>query len=195
MKKLLLLVVIVSLVGSANATLVTNGDFETGDGSGWVTSGTANATYSAWVAPNYTGGYYAYVIGNGVLAQTLGETATASGHYQLDFDIVTQEIVGPGNASGDSLKIWLQETTGWSLLGGEQTVAHNNAAAIGEVTHHTVDFIWTGETHIGAPLDLIFQRGAGSAGYVLIDNVVLTPEPMTMALLGLGGLFLRRRKC
>jgi hypothetical protein len=31
-------------------------------------------------------------------------------------------------------------------------------------------------------------------GTMYVDDVVLTPEPMTLALLGLGGLFLRRRK-
>jgi hypothetical protein len=33
----------------------------------------------------------------------------------------------------------------------------------------------------------------GSVGNVLFDNVVSTPEPISMVLLGLGGLFLRRR--
>jgi hypothetical protein len=35
-----------------------------------------------------------------------------------------------------------------------------------------------------------------STGYVVLDTVTVTqlPEPMTIALLGLGGLFLRRRK-
>jgi hypothetical protein len=42
---------------------------------------------------------------------------------------------------------------------------------------------------------LVGTRGGGWTGNrVSIDNVTLVPEPMTMALLGLGGLLIRRRR-
>ena len=58
--------------------------------------------------------------------------------------------------------------------------------------------------HCEAPGDAVIQLYAvvsgeafPSAGGILMDTVIIhqdIPEPMTMALLGLGGLFLRRRK-
>jgi hypothetical protein len=38
------------------------------------------------------------------------------------------------------------------------------------------------------------NTGGGAPPEMYFDNIVLTPEPMTIALLGLGGLFLRRRR-
>lgn len=48
----------------------------------------------------------------------------------------------------------------------------------------------------GGYIQIIFetQTGGGAPPQMYYDNVVLTPEPMTIALLGLGGLMLRRRK-
>ena len=58
--------------------------------------------------------------------------------------------------------------------------------------------------HCEGPGDAVVQLYAiqsgqpfgGTAGGTLLDEVIIhqTPEPMTVALLGLGGLFLRRRK-
>lgn len=48
----------------------------------------------------------------------------------------------------------------------------------------------------GGYLEIIIetQTGGGAPTAMYFDNAVLTPEPMTIALLGLGGLMLRRRK-
>jgi len=44
-------------------------------------------------------------------------------------------------------------------------------------------------------VELIFAfNGGGGADQMYVDNIRLVPEPMTVALLGLGGLLLRRRK-
>jgi hypothetical protein len=44
------------------------------------------------------------------------------------------------------------------------------------------------------PGDVIFVLLSGSDGSLLSQFTVTTPEPITIGLLGLGGLFLRRRK-
>lgn len=52
----------------------------------------------------------------------------------------------------------------------------------------------TGITGVGTvELRDMLGAGAGDPG-ILLGTIKVVPEPMTMALLGLGGLFLRRRK-
>lgn len=54
---------------------------------------------------------------------------------------------------------------------------------------------WEVELHCIGEGDVIVELYDAS-GYEIIDTMIIhqVPEPMTMALLGLGGLFLRRRK-
>lgn len=47
---------------------------------------------------------------------------------------------------------------------------------------------------VGDVISLYSASADGTAPADLLDTVTVVPEPMTMALLGLGGLFLRRRK-
>lgn len=43
-------------------------------------------------------------------------------------------------------------------------------------------------------VDVAFFNGTATTGSITVDNISVVPEPMTMSLLGLGGLLLRRRK-
>ena len=54
---------------------------------------------------------------------------------------------------------------------------------------------WELELHCTGPEDVLVNL-YDSTGYVIVDTAVIhqVPEPMTIALLGLGGLLLRRRK-
>ena len=50
------------------------------------------------------------------------------------------------------------------------------------------------EFHCEGPEDVLITLVSGDLATVFDTQVIHQPEPMTMALLGLGGLFLRRRK-
>jgi len=47
---------------------------------------------------------------------------------------------------------------------------------------------------VGKQIGIEFVNFSSEASWVGIDNVRLVPEPMTLVLLGLGGLFLRKRR-
>ena len=198
--KLMLLVAV--LATSAQANLLSNGDFETGDLTGWWTANwgsedqyIAVVTDGTYVAEIYTVG------GDGV---QLGQDV-AVGASPVTVSLDYKVPAGSWNAMGVSVNYydasgWLDY--GWTLIydyesaGGGDDAWHSYTTegkpagtGVGEL-----EGLWTtpaGTTYISM---YISQWGWVSGDGAHYDNVVLTPEPATVLLLGLGGLALIRRK-
>jgi hypothetical protein len=154
--------------------LLANGDFQTGNSTNWIAAG-------SWGVVDYEhpGDYFGY-IHNGqrsYFAQNLPFTATESGHYRLTFETQTTEA---HNDPIDAIQVGISEQSGWSYLGGKQTVILTNPGVAGDRVFHTVDIGWSGSGAIGAntSLDIICETTAvgppTATGYAYMDNFELT---------------------
>ncbi|MCK5173317.1 MAG: PEP-CTERM sorting domain-containing protein [Planctomycetes bacterium] len=179
MKKLVMLTLVLSMASLATAGLEisVNGQELSG---GSVTS----ATLGIYTAD----GFGAFTAGNLALIavdDTMG-TIDGTGYTSpVAFNLVGQveDFASVANPAGST-----------GVFGGFFSAA---AQPAGQVLYDNI--IWNALADGDTTIELWEITDTGGDNWVLsalLDSVVLNqvPEPMTMALLGLGGLFLRRRK-
>lgn len=198
---LLLLVSFICAQPIVQAGLITNGDFETGDFTGWNhwTDWTYGTSQFVSTSINATGGTQgphcaslSFLLsgfsgqGNGVyvdasagigqdITVNVGDTLTfdyAEGSYGSIGSRTSYLIVGKNGAGGFSNSYTLSPMTTWNS--------------------YSFSFTEAGSYYIGITRNMSCASFMNSSGELLIDNVQLTsvPEPSTIVLLSIGAISL-----
>ena len=213
MKNVLILVAIVAMCSVAQAELLLNGDFEDGSSApwnGWGSAGSAAYMSGGAFVPTYetTGG------SDGGAWMELHTIGAGANSWASSF--ISQTVVD-GVSGGDVLTVsgMAKSSTGSSLsarilfldAAGDE-VTYNDDAGDGSIwrNHLILDFAvgtdWTpfsqtitldAGTGI-AQMQPLYVVANGPEHVVGVDELSIVPEPATMALLGLGGVLIRRRR-
>jgi hypothetical protein len=194
------LVLVALLCTSANAAnLLTNGDFALGSNG---TTAPDNAAL-AWYQYNSSGGWNnRETAQNPVPGDYLMAIGAAGGYGAFAW----QDVAG---SAGISYKLTADSALdAWWLNHGYLKIEFYDAGSVmvgfAESAHwgqagYDTGLPWANYSITGiAPAGTVTVRSMlgtwGEGGTARFDNVVLTPEPATLTILGLGGLLLRRRK-
>lgn len=176
-KRILLAAIIVfcGLANRASADLVVNGDFETGDFSGWTTTDADDGSfYLVAFGLGHTGDYAAEFAGtNPSFTDSIRQdlTTVTGGFYTLSFWLLTSK----DGVDGDNAFS--------ALIDGGVVFAQTNALA-SPWTEQSITFQAS-----GAITTLEF-RGNNVSDFTLLDDLRVTPsavpEPASVGLFGLG---------
>lgn len=182
--------------GVSAQELTTNGDFETGDTTGWTEFPTANSTFNI-TSDASEGDWAAEIFNNDSASAAVVKQANIGIGTVNPGDPITISFDAKGSFAegGVSFAEFFSEidgggTSSSEILGGGplpltdsyQTFTFNTVA--GSDVSGGVSLQFTATTG-GAP---------GSTAVVFIDNVSVVPEPATLGLMGLGGLAMLRRR-
>jgi len=164
MRKLLILFLVLGVASTANALLIKVDDLE-------GVSFEVDELTTITVVSEDTSSWLGYII--------IEEGGTGS-----------LENVAILDAAGDSASAGPYTEAGWGTGFELTAAATNNNPPIGVGTQFSLDYVGAiGDTAtISLFVDPEFTTPVASV------NVTVVPEPMTIILLGLGGLFLRRRR-
>jgi len=164
------------LASAANAGSITNGDFETGDFTGWTTFGdTSFDGVDPFAAQS--GGFGAFFGSDG--ASGISQMVNLNdGAYVVSFMLSLQDSATPNNFS-------------WTWNGVAQAPSFTDTTAFGYQ-------LFTAKVMSSGGSSTIAFTFNNPQSFWLLDNVDVTaapvPEPSSVALLGAGGLFLLARR-
>jgi hypothetical protein len=169
----LVLAAVAVIAGAAQANVITNGDFETGDATGWVTTGTYYVETGYQSPPEYN--YLAVTNSAGSFTQQFS-TVTAGLTYNMSYDL------GGGSLGGGVAGLYYDNGTSWVPL------IANAPTTGGSSDWYHFDLSFTaedGQPYVGQP---IAARMKPVSNWMCMDNVVvtITPEPGAIVMLGIG---------